>query len=203
MFPTKLFQDVITKGYQLYSLGGTFTEDFFRRADPDSNAGIIYRDHLTTISSSSDYPKRLKELLFSSQKAALLESPLTYAGDKEVEAVTAFKDAFASQLAFGLQKDSEFTAAFNHHLFKMVQSGVLRQLMYKWLEGRRPEDESDRIFTEDATSLGYENLFFPMVVMLVGLAGGLALLVGERWGRRRKANTRGEDPRWVEERRGY
>ncbi len=112
--------------------------------------------------------------------SAIFESILTYAGDSELEPVVDFEDRLESQLAFGLRQDSELKSMFDHALFKVVQTGLLRELMHKWLEDKRPGDMSSRIFTEEAKPLGYENMFFPCLVMASGLAVALVLVLAEK-----------------------
>ncbi len=43
-----------------------------------------------------------------------------------MRALTDFRDAFPSQLALALRKDSEFKELFNYHLLGLWQSGALR-----------------------------------------------------------------------------
>ncbi len=38
------------------------------------------------------------------------------------------------------------TIVLHMQLTRALQSGIIRQLAYEWLEGRSPGDESDRIF---------------------------------------------------------
>ena len=86
---------------------------FFFAQKSEQNFFRIFQE---TIPSDSDYHLVLKSLLFDNPRSAIFESILTYAGDKEVQRVTAFQDAIASQLAFGLGKDSELRAAIDYQV---------------------------------------------------------------------------------------
>ncbi len=84
--------------------------------------------------------------------------------------------------------DSEFRDAFNYHILKMAQSGVLDKILHKWLQKRKPADRSGKIFVEEPVSLGYDNLFFVVLVLLSGI--GLALgMVAVEFGRMVKGRS--------------
>ena len=62
-----------------------------------------------------------------------------------------------------LQKDSEFTALFNHHIFELLQTGVVDRIRHEWM------DRADGDFwVVEAVTLGYENVLFPFVSVVVG-----------------------------------
>jgi len=82
-------------------------------------------------------------------------------------------------MVFALQKDSELRAAFNYHLTSLHQAGVNNRLSHNWLEEGRPSDMSDRIFIDEASVLGYDNLFFPALIVSFGSASAIGLLILE------------------------
>ena len=84
-------------------------------------------------------------------------------------------DAVKDPLAFGLRKDSEFRGLFSYHLTRMVEAGLLSRIRNKWL----PELDKTQAASEDALTLGYNNLVFPCLIMVVGIAGGLCLGIPE------------------------
>ncbi len=63
---------------------------------------------------------------------------------------------------------------------ELFQAGVLKKLGRKWFEGNRPDDMTHRIFQNEAQALGYENLAFPALVMLCGVAVGAVVVVFEK-----------------------
>ena len=72
------------------------------------------------------------------------------------------------------QKDSQLAECFNHHLYRMIQSGVMSQI-----NGRADKihEEFNRI--DDAIMLSYENVIFPSLVLLTGLILSFSLLAME------------------------
>ncbi len=84
------------------------------------------------------------------------------------------------QIGIGLQPGSELKQVLDHHVLKMVQSGLVRSLFSKWVLRRGPEDRSARFFVEDAEAVGSENLYFPTAVVAIGVALGAAFLSAEK-----------------------
>ena len=70
--------------------------------------------------------------------------------------------------------------AFNHHFFKMEEAGVMSQLRKKYFESLSDSSSSDS--TAEAFVLGYDNLFFPVLVMAWGTAAAAAIFVLENAG---------------------
>jgi len=65
-------------------------------------------------------------------------------------------DMTVDQVAFAVQKDSEFKQVLNYQLMKMKNNGVMAFLESKWLKSRRPPEEAR--LKEEASPLG-NNLF--------------------------------------------
>ena len=65
--------------------------------------------------------------------------------------------------AIALRKNSELTALFNHHIFKLLQTGVVDRIRHAWM------DRADGDYwVVEAVTLGYENVLFPFVSVVVG-----------------------------------
>ncbi len=171
------FQDVINEDYEVYTGDGSALYDFFRTSKPGTTAHYIFEHRLT----DSRFDVFLEEQLERPTKAVFFHSIFVLITYKDFLFLKHFDDAVTTQLAFGLQKDSEFRNLFNFHLNKLKQTGVLKLLVHKWLEEEKPADWSHRIFQDDAMSLGYENLFFPAMIMLIGISAGMFVLGVEKF----------------------
>jgi len=95
-----------------------------------------------------------------------------------------FKEAIPTQMLLALQKDSELAPLFNFHLQDLIQSGLAARLAHQWLKAAAPPDATERIFSEEARALGYDNLFFPSAVLSFGVAFALALVAAEYFRRK-------------------
>ncbi len=98
-----------------------------------------------------------------------------------------------SQIAFGLQKNSELRPLLDHHILKLIESGAVSHLRHKWLRRRAPklERREEKEEGEGALALGYDNLMFPALALLAGIAGGLVSVAAEvKFGGRKKKGRR-------------
>ena len=68
--------------------------------------------------------------------------------------------------------DSEFREAFNYHLLKLTEHGILKRIYNRWPDTSRNEEFA--IMTEAAT-LGFENLLFPFFALAMGMTAAAAL----------------------------
>ncbi len=100
-----------------------------------------------------------------------------------LKALMDFDGSVKSQIAIGIQEDSEFKEVLSYNILKMLQSGVVRNLMQKWVY-KKPKDQSRRIFVEDAEQIGVGNLYFPSSVLIVGIAACILLAIAERMKRK-------------------
>ena len=121
--------------------------------------------------------------------------------------IAEFQDGTESYMAIGLRKDSELRCkkpqkissqsnlsriptyhrgAFNYHLLRMTQTGLLSEMTHRTVYRTRPKDTSQRFFVAEASPLGYTNLSFPALMLLAGTAAGMALSVLERLVRGRR-----------------
>ncbi len=132
----------------------------------------MYRDVLSHITA----PEFVKQQLASPSRAAYFGSEFVVHEYKNFLFLRNFEDSTSTQLAFGLQKDSEFRKLFDYHIVKLQQSGMLKLLTHKWFSEEKPEDLSGRIFQDAPMPLGYENLFFPIIIILIGTIGGIITL---------------------------
>ncbi len=60
-----------------------------------------------------------------------------------------FRDAVMTDFRLAMQRDSELSGLFNHHLFKMKQAGAVGQIANRWIFKEKPlSDLSHRIFVQ-------------------------------------------------------
>ena len=87
-----------------------------------------------------------KNLVFSSSLVFI---------DKPGVTVLHLTDQIKSPIAFGLQKDSEFTPIINYYIKKMIESGLMASTMRKWM--KQPDEMFD---IPDIPALGFRNVSF-------------------------------------------
>ncbi len=98
----------------------------------------------------------------------------------DMKNVMDFEGRMTGTIGVGLQRNSELKSAFNYHISKMRELGVLDKLNHHWIKKDRPKDMSERIFTQDIVVLGFENLFLPANILACGIISGLIIAVLEK-----------------------
>ena len=89
------------------------------------------------------------------------------------------QDGIKAHLGMTFQKDSQLVDCFNHHLHRMIQNGVMSQI-----KGRARSDNRKFNSIDDAVMLSYENVIFPSLVLLTGIALSISQLAMEKvWAR--------------------
>ncbi len=53
---------------------------------------------------------------------------------------------------------------------------MLHQVLHRWVKGRRPDDQSHRIFVREATTIGLTNLFLPNTILAMGIFAAIGIL---------------------------
>lgn len=181
----KNFQDVLDSGYTVRIFNNTSYEIMFKTAPEGSLLSKIYKDHSEVINIPK--PRNIKQFLDSihnTPKVALFFSVdiMTNYGlvAGGLKPLLNFHERQIKHKAIGLQKDSEFTSLFNYELTRLRQSGLFERLEFKWVKKSTPEDGSHRYFVQDILILGSVNLYFPSLVLLIGVTAGLVIVVSER-----------------------
>ena len=82
------------------------------------------------------------------------------------------EDSSSLDLHFALQKDSEFSGAFNHHLLKQFEHGIMSRVtrdhhMFKYTK--------ERFGMPDALPLAYNNLMFTFMCLGLGVVASLLI----------------------------
>ena len=89
------------------------------------------------------------------------------------------QDGIKAHLGMVFQKDSQLVECFNHHLHRMIQSGVMSQI-----NGRARSINKKFNSIDDVVVLSYENVIFPSLVLLTGIALSISQLAIEKvWAR--------------------
>ncbi len=177
----KSFQDLIDNNFELYLSKGTISETFFEEAPEDSAMARIYKEKTTM----TTYDKKIAhlqkmEILTSVPRSALYANVYQFRNETaRARPLMDFQEMTKGVLGFGLQKDSEFKPAFNYYIVKLRELGILDEIFARWIKENMPDDMSERIFVEDASVLGYDNLFFPAMVLLAGFIGGVVVVLYE------------------------
>ena len=71
-------------------------------------------------------------------------------------------------MAWAFQKDSELVGMFNHHIHKMKMTGNIDRL-WQVIDRKQKMNKDTRNMKREHQALGYENVFFPFLVLLNGL----------------------------------
>ena len=90
------------------------------------------------------------------------------------------------------QRNSQLLECFNHHLLKMIQSGVMGQI-----NGRAETINEKFNSIDDAIVLSYQNVIFPTLILLAGFAMSVSQLAMEMvWAIIRKRRPTGNREGW-------
>ncbi len=176
----KSLQDILDSDYTFHMQGGTVYEDLFSHAEPDTVMHKLYKSKLET----KNNQQYLKEQLEKPSKAVYFSSEFTFLDNDALFFVRDFNERFISQLALALQKGSDLTRILSYHISKLKHTGNIKKFAVTLFNNDQPRDMSHRIFEEEAVALGYENLFFPSLIMLVGISSSVGLVLIERLYRR-------------------
>ena len=76
------------------------------------------------------------------------------------------QDSVSSPTGWGLQKDSELLEFVNYHLIKMTETGIVNRFRRDAESGEREGPAA----LERVVVLGFENVAFPFLALLTGLA---------------------------------
>ena len=66
---------------------------------------------------------------------------------------------------------SEFREAFNYHLLKLTEHGILKRIHNRWPDTSRNEEFG----IAEAATLGFENLLFPFSSLAIGMVAAVVL----------------------------
>ncbi len=176
-------EEAVQVGYRIMVVSGSSSENWLAGSPQGSPAREVY---LRMVEERNELLLRsfgeLRKRLVSDSAAACFGSHLPFLGnDLGLVSLTGLREASPMQMAFGLRRGSELTPLLNHQLLKLHQSGLVEEIVRKWTTLKKPKDWSGRIFVEDAVVLGFRNLFFPCLVLAMGVPLAVVLSCRERF----------------------
>ena len=170
------FQEALDADFKFAVWAETTEEQYLRNGPKGSFRRRAYESIVDNKEDSYIYStEESVTKILADPKTIYFGNNLPFLGNQRIISVDDMTDRFVTFIAFGLQKNSEFKQLFDYELLKMKQSGVILHEAYKWLRNRLPE-KGRSPFVEEATPLGYNNLLFPGLILLVGIAMSLALV---------------------------
>ena len=125
----------------------------------------------------TSYPELLANTMSrESSKVLNFGSSLSFVGRREFYPLV-IKESLLQMVAFALQQDSEYKELFNHHLKKLNEKGILDKLAEMYM----PKRNTPQTILE-AIPLGYDNVLFPSLLMLIGIMSSLLIVCLESVG---------------------
>ncbi len=181
----KSFADAIDFGFKVIVHKETKESRDLETAPKGTGLNLVYeklmRDRLDETFLEFSYEESVA-WLEADPRLAIYTNSLLLHGDPRFVAMTDLEDAEKDHISLPLQHDSELLGVFNHNLIRMYQTGLLEYLSRKWMDERKPGDECGcpaAVIVGAASVLGYSNLFFPTLVLLVGGVLAAVLLIIE------------------------
>ena len=166
------FNDIQMKGYQTLLLSGTVLDSWFLGFLNNSAASQLY--HSTIKNNPNAYfasLETLKDELLASSLALTFSLESSFTSDSRFRIVPEFQTVAKLFCSFVLQRDSELTELFSHHLKGIKESGVEELTERRLFEAVGSlENGNDQAAT---AALGFDNISFPFV----GLASAIVAAV--------------------------
>ncbi len=189
------FSDILEEGFSLYMLKGTLQHSVLSTADPETPMRKVF-DHNVIL---EDWPsdgnlEPLIQKIVADKYTLFFGNYLDFFKDDRLVVIDEFKESIKSGIHIAYTKDAEFTDLFNYHIDRLYQTGNLDNILHKWLELDRPADYSDRIFVEEARSIGIWDLMLPSSLLLAAASVSAALLAYEVATKRCKEKVEDEFP---------
>ncbi len=171
--------DTIEQGYTVILLDGSKHAGEIENAPPGSAKYEVYQKLIKgNPDVYYDSQVELIEAIASSPKVALFGPDIVFA-DPRLYSLKGLTEAEVTHVSMTFQKNSEFRDFFNYNLYKMEQGGVLQFLENKWLNRRKPFDDTSCNQVDDVSALGFSSTGFLTTVLCSGIAAAPAILVME------------------------
>ena len=117
--------------------------------------------------------KDMIKIVLREPKTLMWQPSMVAAGDKRLRALPIL-DYIDERGAYGYPKLSEFRQMFDYHLLRLNEYGIKERLTTNY-----EPDAPLQIGIDDAETLGYDALLFPMMLLLVGGCGALIIVLLE------------------------
>jgi ABC-type amino acid transport substrate-binding protein len=174
--PIRSFQDVLEKKYKVIVMDSTSNHDLLRTSDPNSAMYEVYWSQMDGNQNSFvNSDKEAFDKVLTEENTLYFTSLFNDAFDDTRFVRLNMIDSISESVAWGFQNNSELLGFFNHHLFKIQQSGIMNRMT------RECKYLGNEDFTfEDAFSLGYKNTLFPFLLLLGGFILSIVMIPIEK-----------------------
>ncbi len=161
------FEDILKKNFRLYLWNSSVPLAMMREAPSDSPMGMVFRSQirgnpLHTVDSLSEAMRKLE----SDPRGVFFGYVLSFSPSK-FYMVESFKQV-------------KLKGVIDYTLTKLDQSGLIQRLMTKY----NIDDDHTKYRAHNVDALGYDNLLFPFVVLVIGAVLGIIVTLGEGLGKR-------------------
>ncbi len=173
------FKEIISDGYRILAAKGAWPAVNMKNKPPGSFMRKAFDNHTTLYQYDGDMDSIVHKMS-ADPKLLYYGDSMHFSKHRNLEAVSDLEEIYKFLLPIGLQKDSELRIMLNHHILKMKQSGLLSKLFRKWMQDDSPGDWSERIFEEQATSIGYSNVLLPVLILVGGSLTSILLACLEK-----------------------
>ena len=150
------FEDAKRHGYQVLVIDGSSHAERVK----DKGLDLVMLEP----SSGTNFPELIANEMSKKPRILNFGSSLSFVGRRDIYPLQ-IKESLRQMVAFALQKDSEYKELFNHNMHKLNEAGILDNLAQKYLPNQRSLQADI-----EAVSLGYDNVLFPSLIMLIGIA---------------------------------
>lgn len=175
------YQDIWDQGLDLAMVANTATETFVQNVNPDNILHRIYNER--TLKKPHLKVERMDDIKsrMLSDRNILLVGPQSLLRGHPLFSMVPVPPLQKNDIVtYTFQKDSEFQDLFSHVLFKLNEMGAIHKLWRHSFERMRNAFQDESHDTSDETvQLDYLGLFFPFLVMMIGLVGSVILSVFE------------------------
>ncbi len=175
------FQDLLENtDFKVMIMKGTSAHTTFSTAEPSSDVGKVYRNIMESQERNMKRStQHLLDDLLNDEDSVAYADFLTFIHNDRLSVMYDFKEAVVSRTGLGLREQSDLRELFNYEILKMFESGLLQQYKFR-LFGDKPPDYATRIFVDEASPIGYENMTFLILLLLSGIVFALLLSYVER-----------------------
>ena len=175
----KSFEDLFQQGYQIFTWGSGSAFEFLKRSPVESPQQMAYEKVLESrekwgVVNSQQFGLKL---LRSSERVAFFGTTITFLNTPGLTPLPHFSDGYFNLVGSILPPDSEFAEAFNYHLGRLAETGVLESILREFLE---TDWHGSNLREAQAITLGFENLLAPFIILSLGLLSGLVVALLER-----------------------
>ena len=169
--PVRNFQDVIIHGYKVVT-NTAYWENILASAQPGSAKNKVYTSHFQRIM-EKNAGEAMKEVV-NNPKTLFFANPSSQVGQTVGKQTFALRmdDATYGHSTHPLQKNSQFYQIFNHYILKGMETGVIMRLFHNYVIDLHTKENFEMI---EAPPLGYENVMFCYICLVIGIIVSLLL----------------------------